>query len=222
MKNDVIISVKGVSYDYVTPVETVHALKNINCDFTSGHTHAVIGRSGSGKSTLLSLLAGFDKAKTGEILIKGENINNIDTDEYRRKNVGMIFQSYYLIPHLTVYENIRLAMEISKFECGDHDAYIKELLERVMLRESYLKKPVTQLSGGEQQRVAIARAVASDPEIILADEPTGNLDTENSLLIFDLLDGLARDGKCVVVVTHSSELAERCDVMLKIVDGVNV
>lgn len=222
MKNDVMISVKGVSYDYVTPVETVHALRNINCDFTAGQTHAVIGRSGSGKSTLLSLLAGFDKAKTGEILIKNQNINDIDRDEYRRKNVGMIFQSYYLIPHLTVYENIRLSMEISKFECKDYDSHIKELLDRVMLPQSYLKKPVTQLSGGEQQRVAIARAVASDPEIILADEPTGNLDTENSLLIFDLLGGLARDGKCVVIVTHSTELAERCDRIIKIVDGVNV
>ena len=222
MENNPVISAKNIAYDYVTTAETVHALKNFSSDFYAGKMYAITGRSGSGKSTLLSLLAGFDLAKSGNIFIFGQEISSLDREEYRRKNVGIIFQSYYLVPHLTVYENIRLSLEISKYACSDYKNYISDLLNKVGIPSNYVNKGVTQLSGGEQQRIAIARAVSSNPSIILADEPTGNLDNENAAKIYTILREFAAEGKCVIVVTHSQELADQCDHVIKITDGVYI
>lgn len=222
MENKTIISVQGIAYDYVTSAETVHALKNFSYDFECGKTYAITGRSGSGKSTLLSLLAGFDLPKQGSIHVFGSNIKDIDMEKYRREKLGIIFQSYYLVPHLTVCENIRLSLEISKYPCSDYKKYISSLLNKVGLPSNYISKDVTRLSSGEQQRVAIARAIAPEPHVILADEPTGNLDDENANIIYSILSELAREGKCVIIVTHSQELAAKCDCVLKITDGIYV
>lgn len=219
MENKTVITAQNVAYDYVTSAETVHALRDFSCDFAYGKMYAITGRSGSGKSTLLSLLAGFDLPKKGSIHVLGEDMQNTDREEYRRKHVGIIFQSYYLVPHLTVFENIRLSMEITQYPCSDYRETISALLQKVGLPASYITKSVTRLSGGEQQRVAIARAIASDPAIILADEPTGNLDDENAGKIYAILRDLATEGKCVIIVTHSQELAAQCDVVVKITDG---
>lgn len=222
MENNIVISAENIAYDYVTGAETVHALKNFSCDFSLGKMYAITGRSGSGKSTMLSLLAGFDLPKSGSICVFGNDISSVDREKYRRENLGIIFQSYYLIPHLTVFENIRLAMEITSFPCEDYKKHISMLLNKVGLPENYASKNVTRLSGGEQQRVAIARAVSSDPTVILADEPTGNLDNENAAMIFSILRELSSEGKCVIIVTHSQELAERCDLIIKINDGIYI
>ena len=222
MENKIVISVHNIAYDYITSAETVHALKDFSYDFACGKMYAITGRSGSGKSTLLSLLAGFDLPKTGSIHVWGDNINAIDREEYRRKKLGIIFQSYYLVPHLTVLENIRLSLEISKYKCSDYKKYISSLLNKVGLSSNYISKNVTQLSGGEQQRVAIARAIAPNPHVILADEPTGNLDDENANIIYTILRELATEGKCVIIVTHSQELASQCDYILKITDGIYI
>lgn len=217
-----LLSVRHAVYDYRTKAETVHALRDVSLDFHAGMMYAVVGRSGSGKSTLLSMIAGFDRLKAGEILVNGENLSKMDPETYRRKHVGMVFQAYHLIPQLTVSENIRLAMEIAGYVCNDVHSYVNTLLEKVGLDASYAKKRVTRLSGGEQQRVAVARAVSTHADILLADEPTGNLDDENAEMIVDLLYRMAHeDGKCVIMVTHSLELAQKCDQIYRLADGKN-
>ncbi|MBQ7939636.1 MAG: ABC transporter ATP-binding protein [Clostridia bacterium] len=218
-----LLSVRHAVYDYRTKAETVHALRDVSLDFHAGMMYAVVGRSGSGKSTLLSMIAGFDRLKAGEILVNGENLSKMDPETYRRKHVGMVFQAYHLIPQLTVSENIRLAMEIAGYVCNDVHSYVNTLLEKVGLDASYAKKRVTRLSGGEQQRVAVARAVSTHADILLADEPTGNLDDENAEMIVDLLYRMAHeDGKCVIMVTHSLELAQKCDQIYRLAGGKNV
>ena len=180
---------------------------------------AIVGRSGSGKSTLISLLAGLDEPKTGEIYINGEALSQMDRDKFRRENVGMIFQSYYLLPQLTARENVELSLELAK-KTENKKKLANELLEQVGLTEFHGKKRAVQLSGGEQQRVAIARAIAPNPPIILADEPTGNLDNANSENIVKILKELAHeDNKCVIVITHASEVAAEADVVYKMNDG---
>ena len=181
--------------------------------------YAIVGRSGSGKSTLISLLAGLDEPKTGEIYINGEPLSQMDRDKFRRENVGMIFQSYYLLPQLTARENVELSLELAK-KTENKKKLANELLEQVGLTEFHGKKRAVQLSGGEQQRVAIARAIAPNPPIILADEPTGNLDNANSDNIVKILKELAHeDNKCVIVITHAAEVAAEADVVYKMNDG---
>ncbi len=181
------IELKNVIYDYSSRAGVVHALRGVSVKFETGLLYAITGRSGSGKTTLLSIIAGLDVPKSGSVLFRGCDVSTFDRDKYRRENIGMIFQSYYLLPQLTAAENIKLSTEINKKKAPD----IKALLELVGLTEFHGRKRVTQLSGGEQQRVAIARAIASDADIILADEPTGNLDNENSKNIIGRLKKLA-------------------------------
>ena len=211
------IELKNVSYDYVTKAGTVHALQNVSAVFEKGLMHAVVGRSGSGKTTLMSVIAGLDVPLEGSITVDGTDILKTDRDTYRAKNVGMIFQSYYLLPQFTVKENILLPLELfrKKMKRAEKEMLAEGLLERVGLTAFHGNKR----SGGEQQRVAIARALASDPKIILADEPTGNLDNENSKNIVGLLKELAAGGKCVIVVTHSSEVAAAADQVWEMSDG---
>lgn len=218
------LEVKQVTYQYRTGADVVDALRGVSAEFYPGTLYAIMGRSGSGKSTLLSLLAGMDLPLSGEILINGEVLSKLDRDKYRREIVGMIFQSYYLLPHLTAAENISLAMELSGKYKGvskaERNNKIDSLLCSVGLTPSHGKKRATRLSGGEQQRIAIARTLGADPEIILADEPTGNLDNENSAVIISILKELAHDsGKCVIVVTHSDTIAAEADVVLHMADG---
>ncbi len=214
-----ILKMKGVSYDYTTKAGKVHALKEATANFEKGIVYAIVGRSGSGKSTLMSLMAGLDIPKDGKILYENENLADLDRDRFRREHIGMIFQSYYLLPQLTAVENVELSLELAKYP-GNHRERAEKILEMVGIKKEQFKKRSNQFSGGEQQRIAIARAIAHDPEMILADEPTGNLDNENSGNIVGILLSLAHEyKKCVIVITHASEVAEQADKVLKMDDG---
>ena len=215
-----ILELKHLSYDYITKAGKVHALKNATASFETGKVYAIVGRSGSGKSTLMSLMAGLDVPKDGDILYHGESLRDIDRDKFRREHIGMIFQSYYLLPQLTAVENVELSLELAEYE-GDKQKRAEEMLTLVGIKKEQFKKRSTQFSGGEQQRIAVARAIATDPEIILADEPTGNLDNENSMNVVNILVDLAHKyGKCVIIITHAAEVAERADVVFKMDDGI--
>jgi len=214
------LRVEDVHFDYRTEAEAVHALRGVSCAFEEGRIYAITGRSGCGKTTFLSLLAGFDKPLSGTVSYKGRPVSEIGLAEYRRQNVGMIFQSYYLIPQLTAIENVLLALEFTKIPKKERREIAREHLLKVGITEEKHKKRVTHLSGGEQQRVAIARSIAAEPSILLADEPTGNLDTENGQIVLDILIRLAHErGKCVILVTHSEEIASMADVRLRMQDG---
>ena len=215
-----ILELKHLSYDYITKAGKVHALKNATASFETGKVYAIVGRSGSGKSTLMSLMAGLDVPKDGDILYHGENLRDIDRDKFRREHIGMIFQSYYLLPQLTAVENVELSLELAKYK-GDKRKRAEEMLTLVGIKKEQFKKRCTQFSGGEQQRIAVARAIATDPEIILADEPTGNLDNENSMNVVSILVDLAHKyNKCVIIITHAAEVAEKADVVFKMDDGI--
>lgn len=210
------IELSNITYDYTSKAGKVHALRGVSVKFEPGKMYAITGRSGSGKTTLLSLIAGLDSPLNGTITVNGTDISGVDRDKYRRENIGMVFQAYYLLPQLTVAENIMLSSEITKQAKPD----VAMLLEIVGLSAFHGKKRANQLSGGEQQRVAIARAIATEPPIILADEPTGNLDNENSKNIISLLKSMAHERqKCVIVVTHSEEIAAEADVRYVMSDG---
>ena len=210
------IELSNITYDYTSKAGKVHALRGVSVKFEPGKMYAITGRSGSGKTTLLSLIAGLDSPLNGTITVNGTDISSVDRDKYRRENIGMVFQAYYLLPQLTVAENIMLSSEITKQAKPD----VAMLLEIVGLSAFHGKKRANQLSGGEQQRVAIARAIATEPPIILADEPTGNLDNENSKNIISLLKSMAHERqKCVIVVTHSEEIAAEADVRYVMSDG---
>ena len=215
-----ILELKHLSYDYITKAGKVHALKNATASFVTGKVYAIVGRSGSGKSTLMSLMAGLDVPKDGDILYHGESLRDIDRDKFRREHIGMIFQSYYLLPQLTAVENVELSLELAKYK-GDKRKRAEEMLTLVGIKKEQFKKRSTQFSGGEQQRIAVARAIATDPEIILADEPTGNLDNENSMNVVSILVDLAHKyNKCVIIITHAAEVAEKADVVFKMDDGI--
>ena len=215
-----ILQLNHLSYDYTTKAGKVHALKDASSSFETSVVYAIVGRSGSGKSTLMSLMAGLDVPKDGDIFYKEKSLRNLDRDKFRREHIGMIFQSYYLLPQLTAAENVELSLELAKHK-GDKHVRAEEMLSLVGIKKEQFKKRSTQFSGGEQQRIAVARAIATDPEIILADEPTGNLDNENSMNIVGILTDLAHKyGKCVIIITHAAEVAERADVVLKMDDGI--
>ena len=214
-----ILEITNLSYDYITKAGRVHAVKEATASFDTGVVYAIVGRSGSCKSTLMSLMAGLDVPKEGKILYEGVELASIDRDRYRREHVGMIFQSYYLLPQLTAVENVELALELSKY-AGNRRERAMEMLSLVGITKEQFRKRSPEFSGGEQQRIAVARAIAADPSVILADEPTGNLDNENSLNIVGILGDLAhRFGKCVIIITHASEVAERADMTLHMNDG---
>ncbi|MDD3239166.1 MAG: ABC transporter ATP-binding protein [Lachnospira sp.] len=204
-----ILKLEDVCYRYDESKKYV--LKDINYDFEGGKIYAIIGKSGAGKTTLLSILSSLVTPTSGNIYLKGEDITKIDKYEFRSNYVGVVFQSFNLLTHLTALENVMLSMDISKKKFDNKKERAMELLEKVGLDDSEAERRILKLSGGQQQRVAIARALAYDPDIILADEPTGNLDGETQEQILDIFRMLAEEGKCVIVVTHSPVVAKSAD-----------
>ena len=201
------LKLQNISYSYE---KGKSILSNINAELEAGKLYVILGPSGSGKTTLLSLLGGLDAPTKGEVLFDGENIAAKGLEYHRRNHISLIFQSYNLIDYMTPIENVRLTAK--------QDAV--PILERLGLKKDEISRNVLKLSGGQQQRVAIARALASDNPIILADEPTGNLDEDTAMEITAVLKESAHTfGKCVVVVTHSGEVAKQADVVLEIKRG---
>ena len=214
------ISLKHVSYSYKGKFQTVRAVDDVSYDFKPGKCYAIIGKSGSGKTTLLSLMAGLDLPTEGEILVDGKPTAKWNRNQMRRDALSVIYQNYNLFPLLTVQENIRYPLELKKVSKKDIDRIAKDARERVGLPETYDKRLPSHLSGGEQQRVAIARTLAQGCKIVLADEPTGNLDTANTRNIVQILRSLAHDdGYTVIIVTHDISVAEQADVVLQMRDG---
>ena len=210
--NEIVLKVENVSYRYKDATKDDYILKNINYSFEKGKVYAIRGKSGSGKTTLLSLISGLEKKYEGKIMFKDKELKKMDRDVYRNTNIGIVFQSYNLLPHLTAVENIILSMDISKVKVKDKKSKAIELMESVGLSSSLKDRRVLKLSGGEQQRVAIARSLSYNPEIILADEPTGNLDYETEEEILKIFINLAHEqNKCVIIVTHSQNVCESAD-----------
>lgn len=213
------IELKGIEKIYNRGNEKVHALRGIDLGIGRGEFISVVGPSGSGKTTLLHLLGCLDTPTGGTLTIDGIEVINMRESELvriRRSKIGFVFQHFYLIPGLSVYENVKLPLLFGRTEKKIDE--IVSLIDLVGLK-SRLHHTPNQLSGGEMQRVAIARALVNNPEFILADEPTGNLDTENSEKIFELLDSLHKRGIALVLVTHNSELAARAERIIRLKDG---
>ncbi len=196
------------------------AVSEVSCTFEPGKMYAVVGPSGSGKSTLLSLLAGLDKPFEGSIEYDGTNLGSMDLDKYRRENVAMIFQAFQLFPLLTALENVCYPMELNGIKTKDARPQAERLLEGVGITREQMKRFPSHLSGGEQQRVAIARSLASGARILLADEPTGNLDVANTENIMAILTRLVtEEGYCVIIVTHDLDVANYADTVYMMRDG---
>lgn len=196
-------------------------LKGINVSFEKGELVSIIGESGSGKSTLMNIIGGLDSKFEGEVLVDGKNIGSFtekELDIYRKNKIGFIFQSFNLVPHLTILDNVALALTLSNVKRSEQVERAKEMLEKVGLKDHIHKKP-NQLSGGQMQRVAIARALINDPEMIVADEPTGSLDSQTTQQILDIITQIAQEGKLVLLVTHSEHVAECSSRVIRIADG---
>ena len=207
-----ILKVNDVSYRYSDAAKDEYVLKNINLSFELGKSYAIRGKSGSGKTTLLSLISGLEKKYEGEILYDGKSLKKMDLDKYRNRDIGIVFQSYNLLPQFTAEENIILSMDISNIKNIDKKKKAIELMEQVGLNKSLAKRRVLKLSGGEQQRIAIARSLSYNPKIIIADEPTGNLDKETENEILKIFNNLAhKENKCVIIVTHSPNVCTSVD-----------
>lgn len=217
------LQVKGLSKVFGGEGRKVTAVKNISFKIETGTFASIIGKSGSGKSTLLSLLGALDKPTSGSIEVDDQDISKIHLarlNEFRRKTIGFIFQNYHLVPNLTALENVMLPMEFAGVRRDERLKRATVLLEKVGLDETKQQRRPGNLSGGEQQRVAIARALANNPKVILADEPTGNLDDQTGKMIFDLLHKLSREEKVTIIaVTHDLEIAGKTDVSFKLSDG---
>lgn len=202
-----ILSLKNICFSYdSTPV-----LDNLSYDFEKGKIYCIVGKSGAGKTTLLSILSGLASPKSGSILYNDKDIKKIDKYKFRSKYIGVIFQSFNLLTKFTAAENVMLSMDIAGTKKINKKQKALSLLESVGLNEDEANRRVLKLSGGQQQRVAIARALSYDPEIILADEPTGNLDGDTQNEIMAIFKDLAASGKCVILVSHSPQVAKMCD-----------
>lgn len=214
------ISLKNVSYSYQGKYQTVRAVKGVSFDFEPGKLYAIVGSSGSGKTTLMSLMAGLDLPTEGEILVEGKSTRDWNRNTMRRERVSVIYQNYNLFPLLTVAENIQYPLKLNHMDRKKARELGIRMRERVGLPKEYDNRLPKQLSGGEQQRVAIARTLAQGCKIILADEPTGNLDSANTDNIVQILKGLAHEEACtVIIVTHDAAVAEQADVVLNMKDG---
>jgi putative ABC transport system ATP-binding protein len=217
-----LISLRSVVKSYATPAGEFQALKGIDLEITAGEFVAVIGKSGSGKSTLSNMITGIDRPSAGEVLVAGTPVHKLSEGriaEWRGRNVGVVFQFFQLLPTLTVLENILLPMDFcNMFSSRERKERAYFLLEQVEMVDHADKLP-TALSGGQQQRVAIARALSNDPSLIVADEPTGNLDSRTADAVFHLFENLVRDGKTILMVTHDDDMAKRVTRTVTIADG---
>ena len=215
-----LLKLSRVSLSYNTDNNLINVLQDVSFEVDYKETISIVGESGSGKTSLIMLIGGLEKASSGKIQFKEFEISNLKEDqisEIRRKNIGIVFQSYYLIPNYTALENVSLTLEINKIQNPEQKA--KEILDRFGLDQRLNNLP-SQLSGGEQQRVAIARSIAMKPQLILADEPTGNLDSENSNLISKILFDYVNEEKAsLIIVTHDNNLANQTKRKIKIKDG---
>lgn len=205
-----VLSLKDVGYTYEKTTKPV--FRGLSADFEPGKVYCVVGKSGAGKTSLLSLLAGLDTCTEGSILYEGEDLRKLDRDDYRAKKIGVVFQSYNLLLNKTALENIELSMAISGVRHKNNRAYALSLLESVGIDQETASRRVLGLSGGEQQRVGIARALSHQPNLVLADEPSGNLDRETERDVMKILVELAHaQNKCVIIVTHSQKLTRCAD-----------
>lgn len=209
------ITAKNVGYWY--DKGNIPLYQHVNLTFEKGVLYSILGSSGSGKTTFLSLLAGLEKPKEGEILYEGTSISKMGLTKFRNQKVSIVFQAYNLLPYMTALQNIVTAMEITHSKETDKKAYALKMLQKVGISEDLANKNVMKLSGGQQQRIAIVRAMCTDTELIVADEPTGNLDEETSRDIIRLFQELAhKENKCIILVTHEKEVANESDVCIQL------
>ena len=222
MESNQFIKLNNLVKTYTGSDQSFHALSNINLTIKSGEFIIICGKSGSGKSTMLNMISGIDNPTSGEIWVDGAPLHTLTSDQlaqWRGKRVGIVFQFFQLMPTLNALENVLLPMEfVNVIPRNQQLAKAKDLLERVGVSRLARKFPHT-LSGGEKQRVAIARALANNPDLIVADEPTGNIDTENTVIIHSLFNGLVEEGKTVVYVTHEQQLNLNYTRLLNVQDG---
>ena len=215
-----LLEIRDVTFSYRSRYQTNQVLNGVTCEFEAGKVYALVGKSGSGKSTMLSLLGGLDLPDEGQVLFNEKPTSKMNLSRYRLESAAMIYQSFRLLPLLTVSENITLPMELRGFRGKPARDKAKELVTRVALPDSVLDRFPGMLSGGEQQRVAIARSLSMDTNLLLADEPTGNLDEENSQNIVDILVSIAhRDGYFVVIATHDLAVLPKMDVVYHMKSG---
>jgi ABC-type lipoprotein export system ATPase subunit len=224
MSNDkeMVVVVDGLVKQFTSGSVIVPAVDGVSFRMPRGKMIAIKGSSGCGKTTLLNLIGALDKPTAGSIVADGINVSKIRGRaevKYRLKKVGFVFQSYYLIPNLTALENVMLPMDLLGMKRSDQEVKARRLLERIKIDAGRQARRPTRLSGGEQQRVAIARALANDPAIILADEPTGNLDSKTGRRIVELLHSLTKEGRTVIVATHDAGIAAIADMVLEMTDG---
>ena len=213
-----VLSLQDVEYHYANSEKIV--LKKVNADFEKGKLYAIMGRSGAGKSTMLSVLAGLDVTSSGKVLYKDTDIRNIDRDKYRAKDIGVIFQAYNLLQNASAAQNITLSMSISNMKIRNKKEKAYEILKQVGIDKESANRKILKLSGGEQQRVGIARAISHNPDIVIADEPTGNLDNDTEQKVMQILIDLAHNSeKCVIIVTHSKEVAAYADIVYNLQNG---
>jgi len=215
-----LIELRGVSKSYRKGGETVDAIADVDLELPEKGMVAIVGPSGSGKSTLLHMIGAMDRPTRGEVIVDGQSVNGLSQGEltrFRRRMIGFVFQTFNLIPNLTALENVALPMEFNGVAKSERTPRAKALLERFQLGHRLRHRP-NELSGGEMQRVAIARATANEPRLVLADEPTGNLDSRSGQMIYELLHEISRD-RTVLVVTHAEELARSADRVVHIRDG---
>lgn len=212
-----ILETKDLYFTYPDGDSRRVILNQLNTSFEKGKFYTILGSSGCGKTTFLSVIGALDKPESGEVLYDGKNIEEIGLERYRRNHVGMVFQNYNLIPYMNGFQNVMVALGITENKIEqDKEKYALEVLASVGIDEIKARRKIKRLSGGEQQRVAIARTLATNADIILADEPTGNLDSKTSDTIVELFKELAHErNKCVIVVTHSIEVAKQSDIILR-------
>lgn len=215
-----LLRAENVSYQYKNKHQVVEAIKDFSYPFEKAKIYAIVGSSGSGKSTLLSLFAGLDHPSRGEVLFKGKSLRGENREKYRRESITMIYQDFNLFPMLTSLENVQFPLWINRISEDEARKKALDALRCVGLGQEFDQRYPRQLSGGQQQRVAIARSLVADSEMILADEPTGNLDTENSIQIFELLFELSKKyEKTIIIATHNMDLAKRADTIIELRDG---